>query len=142
LVNCAGPNISGGLTRFLNTLIVSYFCRSVYGRRHPEAPFVVIADEAQGLFASSIMREHLSDAGRLSRRYGTHFWFITQNLCAAVPDPLLLRLLHSNVGWTWSGRGDPADCAFLKPVVPVTGKRSRPKQSPFEETRFHTDAEE
>jgi hypothetical protein len=141
-VNCSGPNISGGLSQFLNTLVVSNFCRSVYARRHPDVPFVVIADESQHLFSSVIMREHLSDAGRLSRRYGTHFWFITQNLSASVPDARLLRLLHTNVGWTWSGRGDPMDCAFLKPVIPVTGRKPRPKREQFEETRFYTDAEE
>jgi len=141
-VNCSGPNISGGLSQFLNTLVVSNFCRSVYARRNPDVPFVVIADESQHLFSSVIMREHLSDAGRLSRRYGTHFWFITQNLSASVPDARLLRLLHTNVGWTWSGRGDPMDCAFLKPVIPVTGRRPQPKREHFEETRFYTDAEE
>jgi hypothetical protein len=141
-VNCSGPNISGGLSQFLNTLVVSNFCRSVYARQRPDVPFVVIADESQHLFSSAIMREHLSDAGRLSRRYGTHFWFITQNLSASVPDARLVRLLHTNVGWTWSGRGDPTDCAFLKPVIPVTGRRRRPKREPFEETRFYTDAEE
>ena len=141
-VNCSGPNISGGLSQFLNTLVVSNFCRSVYARRHPDIPFVVIADESQHLFSSTIMREHLSDAGRLSRRYGTHFWFITQNLSASVTDARLLRLLHTNVGWTWSGRGDPTDCAFLKPVMPVTGRRPHPKREHFEETRFYTDAEE
>lgn len=141
-VNCAGPNISGRLTQFLNTLIVSNFCTSIYGRQRPEVPFVVIADESQHLFSSAIMREHLADAGRLSRRYGTFFWFVTQNLSVSIPDARLLRLLQTNVGWTWSGRGDPADCAFLKPVLPVTGRRARPKREPFEPTRFYTDAEE
>lgn len=140
--NCAGPHISGGLTSFLNTLMVSYFCRSLYARRAPEKPFVVIADEAQDLFASAVMREHLADAGRLSRRYGTFFWFITQNLSASISDTRLLRLLHTNTGWTWSGRGDPADNTFLKPVIPVTGRRLRPKRSPFEESSFYSDAEE
>jgi len=142
LVNCAGPNISGRLAQFLNTLVVSNFCRAVYARGNPEIPFVVIADESQHLFASQTMREHLQDAGRLSRRYGTYFWFITQNLSASVPDPRLLRLLHTNVGWTWSGRGDPADCAFLKPVMPVAGRRMRPRREAFEAPRFYTDAEE
>jgi len=141
-VNCAGPNIPGSLTRFLNTLDVSYFCRSIYGRRRPEVPFVKFADEAQDLFASPIMREHLSDAGRLARRYGTRFCFITQNLSAAVSDARMLSLLHTNAGWTWSGRGDPADCAFLRGMLPATGRRPRPKKSPFEETRFYSPAEE
>jgi hypothetical protein len=83
LVNCAGPNISSSLTRFLNTLTMSYFCRSIYARRRPETRFMVFADEAQDLLASAIMSDHLSDAGRLSRRYGTHFCLITQNLSAA-----------------------------------------------------------
>lgn len=142
VTNCSGPAISAGLTQFLNTLVVSNFCRSVYARRNPEMPFVVIADEAQGLFSSTTIREHLNDAGRLARRYGTHFWFITQNLSASIPDPRILRLLHTNVGWTWSGRGDPADCAFLKPVLPITGRRGRPKREPFEPTTSYTDAEE
>ena len=142
VVNCAGPNISGGLTRFLNTLIVSSFCRSIYGRRKPDVPFLLIADEAQDLLGSSVMREHLSDAGRLARRYGTYLCLVTQNLCAAVSDARRLSLLHTNVGWTWSGRGDPADCAFLKPVLPATGRRSRPKRSPFEDPGLLSVAEE
>ena len=141
-VNCAGPNIPASLTRFLNTLVVCHFCRSVYARRRPDLPFLVVADEAQDLFASSIMREQLSDAGRLARRYGTHFCFVTQNLSAAVPDARLLRLLLTNVGWTWSGRGDPSDCAFLHSVLPVTGRRPRSRESPFEEARFYSAAEE
>jgi hypothetical protein len=141
-VNSAGANISGGLTRFLNTLVVSYFCRSIYARRRPEVPFPTFADEAQNLIASPIMREHLSDASRLSRRYGTNVSFITQNLSAAVSDARLLSLLYTNVGWTWSGRGDPADCAFLKAVLPATGRRPKPKQTPFEETRVYSIAEE
>jgi hypothetical protein len=35
-----------------------------------------------------------------------------------------------------------ADCEFLKPVLPVTGSRRRPKQNPFEETRFYSVSEE
>lgn len=142
VVNCAGPNISGRLTRFLNTLVVSNFCRSIFARRRPEMPFLLIADEAQDLLGSSVMREHLGDAGRLARGYGTHLCLITQNLSASVPDARLLSLLHTNARWTWSGRGDPADCAFLKPVLPATGRRPRPKLNPFEETRFYSVSEE
>ena len=142
LVNSAGANISGSLARFLNTLAVSYFCRSIYTRLRPELPFPIFADEAQDLVASPIMREHLSDASRLSRRFGSSITYITQNLSAAVSDARLLSLLHTNVGWTWSGRGDPADCAFLKAVLPATGRRPKPKQSPFEETRVYSIAEE
>jgi hypothetical protein len=142
LVNCAGANISGGLTRFLNTLVVSSFCRSIYGRRKPESGFVLMADEAQDLLGSSVMREHLSDAGRLARRYGTYLCLITQNLSAAVSDARRLSLLQTNVAWTWSGRGDPLDCGFLKPVLPATGRRPRPRRSPFEDPGLMSVAEE
>ena len=141
-VNCAGPNISSGLTQLLNTMAVSGFCLSIRGRRQPDRPFLDIADEAHDLLRSSVMREHLADAGRLSRRYGTHLCLITQNLAAAVPDARLLSLLHTNVGWTWSGRSDPADCAFLKLVLPATGRRPKPKESPFEESRYYSIPEE
>ncbi len=142
LVNCAGPNIPRSLTRFLNTLVISKFCRSISARQNPGLPFQVFADESHDLFSSSIISDHLSDAGRLSRSSGTHFVFMAQSEGAAIPDPRTRRLLNANVGWVWSGPGDPEDNRILEWVLPATGRRPRPKQSPYEETTFYSVAEE
>ena len=39
-------------------------------------------------------------------------------------------------------RGEPSDAAHLKGALPVTGRKPRPKTSPFEEPSFHTLSEE
>src|SRR5260370_37433557 len=39
-------------------------------------------------------------------------------------------------------RGELGDCAFLKAVLPVTGRRARPHANPFSEPEFHSVAEE
>src|SRR5688500_613954 len=39
-------------------------------------------------------------------------------------------------------RGETADCSFLSPFLPVTGRRPKPKSGPFEETSFYSIAEE
>jgi hypothetical protein len=54
----------------------------------------------------------------------------------------MLKILYTNMRWSFSMRGDPADCAFLKSALPVTGRLAKPRGSPFEDTRFYTPADE
>ena len=140
--NYAGSSISERTCLFLQTLTVSDLCRTILDRQQPENPFVVVVDEAQNLLASPVMREQLTEALRLARSSGTHFWFLTQNLSAAVQDARVLKQFHTNIKWSLSFRGEPADCSFLAPFLPVTGRRPKPKLHPFEETSFYTIAEE
>jgi hypothetical protein len=140
--NCAGPNIPTSVARFLQMLIIDDLCRATAWRQNPENEFLVVIDESQDILQSPVMRQLLGDATRLSRAFGTRFLFLTQNLTAAVSDPKLLRQLHTNVEWSLSFRGEPDDCAFLKTFLPVTGRRAKPKSSPFEETSFYSISQE
>jgi len=54
----------------------------------------------------------------------------------------MLSVIHTNIRWTFSMRGEPCDCAFLKPALPVTGRRVRPQANPFAEKSFYPVAEE
>jgi len=39
-------------------------------------------------------------------------------------------------------RGDPADCTLLKPALPITGRRPKPRPHPFAEQSLYSPAEE
>ena len=39
-------------------------------------------------------------------------------------------------------RGEPGDCSFLRAALPVTGRRRKPQNDPFEEPSFYTLNEE
>jgi hypothetical protein len=88
------------------------------------------------------MRDTIADLVCLSRSFGTYCWFITQNLATAVQDTRLLKILHTNARWSLSLRGEPSDCAFLKPFLPVTGRRLRPASNPFDVRSHYSIAEE
>ena len=54
----------------------------------------------------------------------------------------MLKILYTNLRWSFSMRGEPDDCAFLKSALPVTGRRVQPQADPFQEKRFYSIAEE
>jgi hypothetical protein len=109
----------------------------VFARREKH-PVLVFLDEAQNFFASASERENLTDLLTMSRSFGTFVCFLTQNASTAVRDERVLRILSTNVSWTFSMRSEPSDCAFLKPALPAFGRRPKPAVSPFEETSFFT----
>jgi len=67
---------------------------------------------------------------------------LTQNMTTAVNDARLLKVLYTNIRWAFSMRGDPADCEFLAAALPLTGRRLKPRTSPFEEPGICTPREE
>jgi hypothetical protein len=142
LINCSGPNLSRGVRRLLQALVVSDFCRAVLSRERRDAPFLFVPDEAQNFFITERLRDQMSDFLCMSRSFGTHGLFLTQSISAAVQDSRILNTLHTNVRWSFAMRGEPSDAAHLKGALPVTGRKLRPQTSPFEEPSFHTLSEE
>ena len=142
LINCAGPNLSRGVRRVLQALIVSDFCQAIFSREHTEAPFLLVPDEAQNFFITERLRDQMTDFLCMSRSFGVHGLFLTQSINAAVQDSRVLSALHTNVRWSFAMRGEPSDAAYLKGALPVTGRKPRQQTSPFEEPSFHTLGEE
>jgi hypothetical protein len=142
LINCSGPNISRSLRRLLQCLVLSDVSQSVFSRQNKELQYLWMLDEAQSFLSVPNLRDSLSDLQSMARSYGTHFLYLTQDIATAVRDPHLLKILYTNLGWSFSMRGDPADCAFLKPVLPVTGRKVRPESDPFAENSFYSISEE
>jgi hypothetical protein len=84
----------------------------------------------------------MCDVLTMARSFGSFFIFLTQNISAAVHDSRLLNQLHTNVKWSFSMRGSPADCAFLKSALPTTARKPRPRANPYEPVDFYTINEE
>jgi uncharacterized protein DUF87 len=126
----------------LRELIFSDIARSVFTRRQPEKPFLWICDEAQTFFATGRQRANMAQLLTMSRSFGSHFLFVTQHLASAVRDAMMLDTLRTNIRWAFAMRGEPSDCAFMKPFLPVTGRRPKPRLNPFEEPQYYTLAEE
>jgi hypothetical protein len=142
LVNCFGENIARSVRRLLQALVVSDIRQSAFSRREKGNPFLWLCDEAQNFFSTAKLRDNMSDLLTMSRSFGTHFLYLTQNIATAVQDARMLAVLHTNVRWACAMRGEPSDCAFLKPALPITGRRVRPRADPFAEKSFYSLAEE
>jgi len=142
LINCAGPNLSRGVRRVLQALLVSDFCQAVFSRKHRDAPFLLVPDEAQNFFITERLRDQMTDFLCMSRSFGVHGIFLTQSIAAAVPDSRVINTLHTNVRWSFAMRGEPGDAAHLKGALPVTGRKTRPQADPFGKPSFHTLNEE
>lgn len=54
----------------------------------------------------------------------------------------MIKTLLTNIRWSFSMRGDPSECAFLRGALPITGRRQRPRAHALEERAFYTIAEE
>ena len=142
LVNCFGKSIPRSVRRLLQGLVLSDIGQSVFGRQRKENPFLWLCDEAQNFFLTPKLRDNMSDLLTMSRSFGSYFLYMTQNMATAVQDPRMLKILYTNLRWSFSMRGEPGDCAFLKPALPVTGRRVQPQADPFQEKRFYSIAEE
>ena len=142
LINCAGPNLSRGVRRLLQAVVVSDFCHAVFSRKRAESPFLLFADEGQNCFLTERLRDQMADFFCMGRSFGTQAILFTQAMAAAVRDPRLASVLHTNIRWSFSMRGEPSDAAFLKGALPVTGRKRRPQVNPFEEPSFYSLAEE
>ena len=141
-INIFGRNIARSVRRLLQGLVLSDIRQSVFARRQKDRPFLWFCDEAQHLFASEKLRDNMSDLLTMSRSFGSHFCLLSQNLSTAVPDSRLLKSLYTNIRWAFCMRGDPSDCSFLKPFLPVSGRKLRPQLDPFVEKNCYSLAEE
>lgn len=84
----------------------------------------------------------MADVLTMARSFGSFFLFLCQNLTTAVPDSRILEILHTNIRWSLTLRGTPSDARFLRPALPVTGRRPRPEPHPYRERTNHTREEE
>ena len=142
LVNCFGDNISRGVRRLLQALVLSDLRQAVFARRQKDLAFLWFLDEAQNCFLTDKLRDNMSDLLTMSRSFGAYFVLLTQNMSTAVQDPRMLKILRTNTRWSFSMRGEPEDAAFLKAALPVTGRALRPQTNPFLERNFFTIPEE
>lgn len=142
LINCSGANIAQSIRSLLQCLVVNDIHSSVFLRQRKDNDFLWFLDEAQSLLSLPRLRDHAEDLLRLSRSFGTHYVLVTQNLSASISDPRLLKIILTNIRWSFSMRGDPSNCAFLKPAFPVTGRKLQPQANPFDEKRFYSIPEE
>jgi hypothetical protein len=142
LINCFGQNIARSVRRLLQALVLSDIRQSVFTRKNTGRPFLWLCDEAQNFFLTERLRDNMNDLLTMSRSFGSFFLYLTQNMSTAVGDARILKVLHTNIRWAFCMRGDPADCEFLAPALPVTGTRLKPQVSPFDERTFHTPREE
>jgi hypothetical protein len=142
IVNCFGRDINRSVRKLLQALVLSDIAHATFARRNHNTPFLWMADEAQNLFTTQHLRDHMTDLLTMARSFGTHLMLISQNMTTAVQDPRMLSVLHTNVRWAFAMRGEPTDCSFLRAALPVTGRRPKPRTHPFEEPGFYTIHEE
>ncbi|MGA2116680.1 MAG: hypothetical protein ABSH56_18225 [Bryobacteraceae bacterium] len=142
LVNCFGADISRSVRQLLQALILSDIAHATFARRQHGNPFLWIADEAQNFFLTQHLRDHMMDLLTMARSFGTHLMLVSQNMTTALQDARVLSVLHTNIRWAFAMRGEPGDCSFLRAALPVTGRRRKPQNDPFEEPSFYTLNEE
>jgi len=140
LVKCAGPNIPRATARTLQGLFLADI-RAIFARQN-QRPYLWLLDEAQNFFRSKYLRENMVDLLTMSRSFGSHCIFLTQNLSTAVQDSEILETLHTNIRWSLTLRGTAKDAAFLQPALPVSGRRQKPRVNPYAPPEFYTTNEE
>lgn len=143
LINCAGPTITRGVRLLLQGLVLSDIRQSIFARpNNPPVTYLWCADEAQNFFLTRQQQENMADILTMARSFGSFFYFLCQNLSTAVPDARMLELLHTNIRWSLTLRSTPADAAFLRAALPVTGRLRRPDAHPFREATVYKPEEE
>jgi len=104
--------------------------------------YLWVCDEAQNFFRTRQLRENMVELLTQSRSFGAFFLYLTQNITTAVQEGEMLETLHTNTRWSLSMRGTTKDGAFLKEAFPVTGRMSKPRNSPYAPVEFYSPAEE
>ncbi len=142
IVNCFGRDINRSVRHLLQALILSDLAHATFARRNHSIPFLWMVDEAQNLFLTQHLRDHMMDLLTMARSFGTHLMLMSQNMTTALQDARVLSVLHTNIRWAYAMRGEPADSSFLRAALPVTGRRRKPRINPFDEPGFYTVNEE
>jgi hypothetical protein len=134
LVNSFSANLTRSVRRLLQAIVFVDFSTAIFSRRHSNRPYFLMIDESSDLFVNEHLRDHLRDCAAKARSFGTHMCLISQGVSPALGDPQVF----TNLGWTFTMRGDPAQAAYLKSALPVTGRKLQPQSHPFEEPRTFT----
>ncbi len=141
LISTGGANIPRSVARTFQSVLFSDIRQGVFARRN-QRPFVWWIDEAQHCFQSKFLRENALDLLTMSRSFGSHCAFLTQNISTAVQDSEILEQLFTNIKWSLTFRSTPKDAAFLQAGFPVSGSRQKPRTNPYAPAEFYSPAEE
>jgi len=141
LVRCSGAALSGSVRRLLQAVVFADVAQSVFARRGKD-PFLWVCDESQRLCESESLKDHMTHLVQEARSYRSFFMFLTQNASTAIRDTRLLSIVNTNIRWSFSMRGEPDDCAFLQTALEVSGRKSKPQQTPFDGRAFYSISEE
>ena len=141
LINCAGPNIARATAQTLQALFLSDIRQAVFARKNRK-PFLWVCDEAQNFFRTRHLRDNMTSLLTMSRSFGSFFVYLTQNLGAAVPDGDMIETLYTNIRWSLTLRGTAKDAAFLRPALPVTGCRKKPRLHRYAPREYYAASEE
>lgn len=143
LINCAGPSISRGVRLLLQGLVLSDIRQAIFARpNNPPVTYLWLADEAQNFFLTKQQQENMADSITMARSFGSFFCFLCQNLMTSVQDARILEQLYTSIRWSLTLRGTPRDAQFLRPALPVTGRRVRPDPHPYRERKTYSLGEE
>ena len=63
--------------QFLQALALSDIAHATFARWSHQVPFLWVADEAQNLFVTQHLRDHMTDLLTMARSFGTHLMLIS-----------------------------------------------------------------
>jgi hypothetical protein len=122
LVNCGGPHLPRGLSRTIQSLVMSDLRQAIFARKRPTARYLWFVDEAQCLLSQPADADNLAAILAMARSFGTHVVLMTQSLTAASPTRDFLASLDTNLRWLWVFRCGLDDARLLEPGLTVSGR--------------------
>jgi|ERR1051326_166418 hypothetical protein len=140
LINFGGADITRGVRFLLQGLGISDLRQSIF-RRTNNDPYLWFMDESQNYFKTAQQAEDLHEILNMGRFKGTFLQMLCQNLSTAITNKDTFEVLRTNLRYTFCLRSSPSDVQFLKPFLPITGKRRKPGQ-PFQEKQYYSENEE
>jgi hypothetical protein len=140
LINFGGGDISRGVKFLLQGLGISDLRQSIF-RRTNNDPYLWFMDESQNYFKTAQQAEDLHEILNMSRFKGTFMQMLCQNLSSSITNKDTFEVLRTNLRYAFCLRSLPSDVQFLKPFLPVTGRRRKPGQA-FQEKQYYSENEE
>ncbi|HET9929577.1 MAG TPA: hypothetical protein VFQ35_02770 [Polyangiaceae bacterium] len=120
------------LTAFFNGITVLEIGRAIRRRANGAAPLIMLVDEFQRvLLGDGDVAEQTATLLETARSRGAAVHLLTQSPASvSAVSPRLLRSIQTNAAVEILGATD--DAAALAGILPVTGRRRRPENAPWE----------
>jgi hypothetical protein len=139
LVDLGSPPLGcEDIGRFWAGLVTLKLTRAVFERNPEEEnrPVAIFVDEWQeGLAAGGDVAEQYERVLSLARSRSCSFWAISQSLAgAAKVSASLPKIVSTNMNLQLLFRASPEDAHAMRHMLPVTGRRARERNAPWEET--------